>query len=122
VTQFRFLYDENVEPRLRAAARQRLRDVVVWAVGDPGAPPFGALDPEILEWCEGHGFILVTNNRASMPVHLSKHLAAGRHVPGIFILNPGMSAGDVAAELDLICGASAPDEYRDAIHHLPVSR
>ncbi len=55
-----------------------------------GVPPRGTLDPEILVWCEQNGTILVTNNRASMPVHLHDHLAEGRHIPGIFILNSKM--------------------------------
>jgi hypothetical protein len=91
-------------------------------IGDPGAPPRGTPDPDILVWCEAHGFILVTNNRASMPGHLASHLGAGRHVPGVFVLHPRLSLGDLVDELELICGASEPDEYRDALHYLPLSQ
>jgi len=52
--------------------------LTIWKIGMPGVPPSGTLDPEILLWCEGNDFILVTNNRKSMPVHLADHLAAGR--------------------------------------------
>jgi hypothetical protein len=42
------------------------------------------LDPEILLWCEAHRFILVTNNRRSMPRHLADHLAMGCQNPKDF--------------------------------------
>ena len=79
------------------------------------------MTPEILCWCEEHGFILVTNNRKSMPTHLRDHLTGGRHVPGIIELNPNMTLGQIVEELWLIGGASHEDEYLDRIAFLPVS-
>jgi len=117
----KYLLDEHVNPRLKRAVHQRNPEIVVWCIGDPGAPPRGTLDPDILLWCEAKGFSLVTNNRTSMPVHLREHLAAGRHVPGIFILNDKMSMGQTAEELALIWGATEPDEYVNLIKFLPVS-
>jgi hypothetical protein len=118
----KFLLDENVDPRLLKALRRRAPEMVVWPIGAPGTPALQTLDPEILIWCETHGFSLVTNNRTSMPVHLQDHLAAARHVPGIFILNPNMPMGQTVDELVLIWGASEPDEYYDLLHHLPLRR
>ena len=63
-------------------------ELVVWIVADPGAPSRGAFDPDILVWCEEHRFVLVTNNRKSIPRHLADHLALDRHVPGILVINP----------------------------------
>jgi len=56
-----------------------------------------------------------------MPAHLRDHLAAGRHVPGIFELNPDMTVGQTVEELALIWAASHEDEYLDRIAFLPVS-
>lgn len=109
----KFLLDENVDDRLRSALHQHGRDVVVSAVGDPLAPPKMTLDPDILLWCETYDFALVTNNRASMPVHLKAHIANGHHVPGIFILNPHMSLIEIVKELATIAGASREEEYAD---------
>jgi hypothetical protein len=117
-----FLLDENVDPRLRKALKRRFPEMVVWQVGDAGASAKGTLDPDILHWCEVHDFCLVTNNRASMPVHLREHLLAGHHLPGIFILNSAMSLGDTVAELGLIWELSTPDQYTDLINFLPVSK
>jgi hypothetical protein len=95
--------------------------MTVWMVGEAGAPERGTSDPDILVWCEVRGFSLVTNNRASMPVHLATHLSTGRHVPGIFMLDPVMTLGDTAEELELIWAASSPQEFADRIIYLPVS-
>ncbi len=81
----------------------------------------GLLTPDLLLWCEAEHFALVTNNRATMPVHLREHLAGGRHMPGIFMLNPGMSIGQIIEELADIAGASWVEEYEDRISFLPVT-
>ena len=118
----RYLIDENVDPSYQIQLLRRQPDLVVWAIGDPGALPKSTLDPDILIWCEEHGSLLVTNNRTSMPPHLADHLAQGRHVPGILQLNPKMSIGQTIDELILIAVASEDDEYQDYITHLPLRR
>lgn len=56
-----------------------------------------------------------------MPPHLTDHVNQGRHVPGIFILNPNMGIGETIEELVLIAGTSDDDEYQD-IRYLPLTR
>jgi hypothetical protein len=96
------------------------RELIVWRVGDPGTPGAATLDPEILDWCETHQFILVTNNRHSMPVHLKDHLDQGRHIPGILILNPNMTVGETIDELVFVWEVSEINEFADRIEFLPV--
>lgn len=116
----KYLMDENVNPVYAAQLRRRRPDLVVWSVGEPSTPTWGTLEPEILIWCETHNFILVTNNRSSMPIHLTEHLAKNRHVPGILILNPEMSIGETILELILIADCSFDKEYVDRIVYLPI--
>lgn len=82
-------------------------------------PPLAAPDPEILEWCERNDFILLTNNRSTMPGHLADHMAAGRHVPGVFPVSPRSHVIGLADDLALIAGASLPGEYRELILEMP---
>jgi hypothetical protein len=114
-----YLLDEHIASTYREQLIQHKPDLTVWIIGDPGAPAKGTSDPEILCWCEENGFMLVTNNRKSMPNHLRDHLAAGRHVPGILTLNPDMTRRDMIDELILIAEASFEDEYRNLILYLP---
>ena len=74
----RFLLDEH----LRRAIQEQLREMDVRRIGDAGVPPLGTPDPDILTWIQRNNYILVTNNRTTMPRHLTEHLQAGRHVPG----------------------------------------
>ena len=121
MNEIRYLLDENVNPVLRVALLRSKPSLTVWQVGILGAPTLGTLDPEILIWCEENGFILATNNRQSMPLHLKDHLATGRHATGIFILNAEMSVGETIDELLFIASASSTEEYRDQIIYLPIS-
>ena len=116
----RYLLDENVDPILRRELIRHEPELVVWRIGDPKTPPRGTLDPAILVWCEENSFILVTNNRRSMPGHLRDHLTEGRHTPGIFALNSQMSLGKIIDELTLIWDASDITNYRDQIFYLPL--
>ena len=116
----RYLIDENLAPAFRTELMRRDRSLVVWMVGDPNAPPRGTSDPDILVWCEENGFVLVTNNRKTMPVHLADHLAAGRHVPGILTLDLSEGMARLLDELILIAGASRNDEYQDRIEYMPL--
>jgi len=117
----RYLLDENMDQAFKAQLLRRQPQLVVWSVGDPGAPPRGTLDPAILYWCEDNNFILVTNNRKSMPGHLTDHLHSGRHAPGIITLNEAMSIGQTIDDLVLIALASDDSEYQDQIVYLPIT-
>ena len=70
-----YLLDENVDSNYKKQILRYNTDLVVWIVGEPDTPPKGTLDPDILLWCEEYNFVLVTNNRTSMPVHLRDHIA-----------------------------------------------
>lgn len=117
----KYLMDENVDIAYATQMRRQRPDLVIRAIGEPGIPPKQTPDPEILIWCEEHEFILVTNNRKSMPGHLADHMAEGRHIPGIFILDPNCSIGQNINELILIADSSFENEYQDQIIHLPLS-
>lgn len=118
----KYLIDENLSPLYAQQLRRKRPDLVVRAVGEPGVPSTGTLDPDILSWCEQNHFVLFTNNRRSMPVHLRDHLAEGRHIPGILTLNAKMSIGETVDELIAVAEAAFDDEFQDRIDYLPVSQ
>ena len=117
----RYLIDENIDPLYKAQLLLKKPGLVVYSIGDPGTPPKGTLDPEILCWCEENDFILITNNRKSMPAHLTVHLTHESHIPGIITLNLEMGIGDTVEELILIAEVGNPSEYQDRIEYLPVT-
>jgi hypothetical protein len=115
----RFLIDENLASLYREQLLRLEPAPVVRAVGDPDAPPRGAPDEEILRWCEENDFLLVTDNRSTMPVHLANHLMEGHRVPGILTIRPRASIGKVLEALEAIAGAAFEGEYRDRIVFIP---
>ena len=117
----RYLIDENVDPLYKQQLLKKNSEIRAYSVGDPGCPPKSTLDPEILCWCEENDFILITNNRKSMPAHLVVHLSQGSHIPGIITLNSEMSVGGTIEELILIAEEGNPSEYQDRIVYLPVT-
>jgi hypothetical protein len=117
----RYLFDECFPPRLASELRRREPELEVEYVGKGGILPKGTLDPEVLIWCEDNDYVLVTNNRNTIPQHLADHLAAGRHIPGAFQVPYEWSVEEMFAELILIAGTALPGEYVDHIRYLPIS-
>ena len=116
----RYLIDENISPKYRTQLLYHEPSLTVLVIGDEGAPAKGTSDSEILMWCEQNQFSLITNNRESMPQHLSDHLSAGHHVPGIFTIKRRVPMGEIIDQLLLIAGASDTDEYIDQITYTPL--
>lgn len=79
-----FLLDENLSPVIKRELLKVEPKMIILRVGDKGAPPLGTADEVILEWLQESGFILVTDNRKSMPEHLKKPLCAWRTSPRHF--------------------------------------
>ena len=115
----RFLLDENLTPRLKAALWRYNAAIDVLRVGDEGAPPLGTLDPDILGYLEATQRFLVTHNTSSIPSYVTDHTAAGRHRWGIAWTRPGVRIGPLAEALLLIWAASEAKEWVDRTMWLP---
>ncbi len=116
----RFLLDENLSAKITIGLRRLIPVVEIANIGTNATLPKGTPDPDILRWIEQHGYILVTNNRQSMPPHILDHLAAGRHFPGIISITREMSIGELIAELEIIWQASEAEEYLDKVNYIPL--
>ncbi len=119
MSPIRYLVDEDTPHAIRDGLLRRQPEIEIRVVGGEMAPPLGTPDPGILCWLESEGYILISRNRSTMPQHLREHLAAGRHVPGIFLLRPRPSIGRIIDDLLLIWGAAYSEEYRDMITYIP---
>jgi len=50
----RFLLDEHINRAIQRQLRRHDSTIEVLAIGDPGAPEAGTLDPPLLDWIESH--------------------------------------------------------------------
>ena len=116
----KLLFDENLAPFFLEQLLRREPGLVVRRVGGVDAPPTGTADPEILRWCERHQFLLVTNNRRTMPAHLAEHMANGGHAPGVLLLDLEVSAGRILDGLLAVARAPDEDEYMDRVGYIPL--
>ncbi len=116
----RFLIDENINRAIQRQLRRQVPELEILAVGDPGAPPAGMADDGILHWIEENQYILVTENRSTMPKHLSNHFSSSRHIPGVLWVRPGVGVGRIIEEFYLIWLSSSAEEYRDSAFYIPL--
>ncbi len=83
-----FLLDEHIPRAVARGLALREPAIQVFILGRSGAPSLHVSDPELLIWIEEHACLLVTNNRASMPMHLQVHLHHGVGMYLVFSLFP----------------------------------
>src|SRR5207248_5110979 len=107
--------DEHVPGLFRSQLQRKEPGLIVRQIGHGEAPAFGTPDPDLLAWCEANDFVLVTNNRRTIPVHLAAHMACGGHTPGILMVNLSAPIGLVLEDLQILAVASDEDELSDRI-------
>jgi hypothetical protein len=115
----RFLLDENLPPRLKAALLRLNPTIDVVRVGDPRAPQLGTPDPDMLRYLELSQRILIILNRKSMPAHIEAHWAAGGHLWGLFWVRSRTPIGRLAQALFLVWEASEAEEWIDWLDWIP---
>jgi len=115
----RSLLDENAPPRLKTALLRFNPTINVLRVGEPGAPPLGMPDPDVLRHLEVSQRTLITSNRTSMPAHLEAHWAAGEHLWGLFWVRPRTPIGRLAQDLYLVWETSEAEEWIDRLDWIP---
>lgn len=116
----RFLLDENLSPRLKAAVLRWDPTIDILRVGESDAPVLGTLDPDILRYLETTQRALVTNNRMSMPFHVADYLTIGGQHWGIFLVRTRIPLGLLAEELYTIWSASIADEWLNQLRRIPL--
>jgi hypothetical protein len=87
-------------------------------IGDPPDLPRGTLDPDLLVWAEREQRLILTRDRRTMPGHLARHLAAGRHSPGV-LCPRRIKLDDIIDFLACIAYASHPDDWLDNFTFIP---
>ena len=116
-----YLLDQHMNPAIAGALLDMEPSIAVQIVGQPGAPPQGTLDPDLLDYAEQNSLIIVTFDKRSMPRHIADHFRRGRHTSGVFIFpNDRLSPGPIADELLLVWATSTAEEWIDQSPYLPL--
>ena len=118
--QPRFLLDEHVNPAVQRQLQRRSLELVVLRVGEIGAPPKGTPDADLLAWAEVERFVLVSEDRSTLPDCLRARLDSGGHSYGILWIRPGTTVGHLIEELFPIWQVCEVDEFRDRGIYIPL--
>ena len=115
----RFLLDENLSPDFKTSLLNFNSKIDILRVGEDNAPPFGTIDPDVLNYVELSQRLLVTNNRCSMPEHLKSHWDNAGHIWGLLWLRPSANLKVWVEELYLIWEVSEAEEWIDRVDWIP---
>jgi len=115
----RFLADECVSHDMIDHLRDVEPDMDILVVGEPGAPPKGTDDAEILLAAEALGRTVISGDRATMAKHLTTHYREGHHTSGLILLRCDFSVARYASEIRLIWFATTADEWVDRTDYIP---
>lgn len=116
----RFLLDEHINPAIQRQLRRMIREVDVRCVGDTDAPMKGTLDHDLLAWAAENGFVLISEDRRTLPSAINDRLTRGLHTGGVLFIRPNASLGSVIEQLELIWHLSAQEEFRNATLFIPL--
>ena len=116
----RLLADENIEGDLVTGTHRRHPEVVFESVHGLGMD--GNSDPDLLEWCVGNRFVLVTHDRQTLPGFAYERLAATLPMSGLFVVPPDAPLSATIDELAMLAQLSEPDEWEGRVLFLPYFR
>lgn len=101
--KIKFLLDENLSPRIKAAGQCHATEIDILRVGDETAPSLATSDPDILVYLASAQRLLVSDNRSTIPVHLAAHMTADRPLGNYLVARcPKYRADCRGALLDLV--------------------
>jgi hypothetical protein len=113
----RFLADEDLDADIIEGLRSREPSVDILDVKSTGLR--GAKDPALLELAAQQDRILITHDRRTMTRHVRERLAAGKSIPGLFIVPQQSAIGAIIESLLLVWSASQAEEWRNRVEYLP---
>jgi hypothetical protein len=117
----RFLIDEHLLGALADAIERynhsALTPIDALSVGDPGAPPRGTDDVDLLRWAAREQRVMVTRDQSTMPVEFGLRLARGEMSAGILIVRRRTSLSALVEWLALATECATADEWTNRIEY-----
>jgi hypothetical protein len=117
--KIKFLLDENLSPRLKTAVLRLNPSLDILRIGDANTPPLGTLDPDVLQYIGLSQRLLITDNRTSMPEHLTEYWQQNQQMWGLFWVRPTSTIRQLAEEIIMIWETSEAEEWLNVIDWIP---
>jgi predicted nuclease of predicted toxin-antitoxin system len=113
----RLLTDEDINGDVIQGLRRRLPNMDLVRAQEVGLRTKD--DQLILEWAAREGRIVVSNDRDSMIGFAYERVGQGLPMPGLFVLRPRATIGDVIDALFVAEQCSEQEEWQDRVQFLP---
>ena len=118
VILLRLISDENFHGDIVRGLRRRLPQLDLVRMQDVG---LGGMDATpLLDWANQHDRILLTHDRATMPLHAIRRFRPGLTAVGIFIVDDRAAIGRIIDELALAIQCSEQNEWQDQVVYFPL--
>ncbi|MCX7013851.1 MAG: DUF5615 family PIN-like protein [Candidatus Sumerlaeota bacterium] len=114
----RYLADENFNNDILRGLWLRAPSIDIARVQDTGVA--GADDPTVLERAADEGRVMLSHDVNTLVGHANKRIAAGRRMPGVFIVPRGTSLAAVIDDLLLLAECSREGEWEGRVLYLPL--
>jgi predicted nuclease of predicted toxin-antitoxin system len=112
------LVDQNFNEHIVAGMIRRNAALEFTYARDVGLAE--APDPGVLEWAAGHGMVLLTHDRKTVPLFAYTRVADGLPMPGVFLVSSDMPIGRAIEELLIAAGCLSAEECRNQVYHFPL--
>lgn len=119
MSQLKFRLDECTSLGLLNALRSSNPAPDVIRIGEPGAPPRGTKDPQVLLAAQAAGRCLISRDGKTMKQHLQDHFAGGHHTCGVILTRRGFALKRYVDDILLIWHATTADEWIDRTDYIP---
>src|SRR5271165_1682591 len=114
----RLVSDENFNGDIVRGLFRRQPDLELIRVQDVGL--MHTPDPDILEWAPSQGRVLLSHDVSTVPPAAYQRLAAGKPMPGVFVVPDRMPIGRAIDELLFLSVDVNLDAWKDQVLFLPV--
>ena len=114
----RFLADEDFDARILRGVERRVPGIDIARVQDVGLRTLG--DPRVLEFAAAEGRIVLTHDVATMRVHATARINAGKPMTGVFEISQSLPIGSAIDAIVLVAKCSRDDEWNGMIKYLPL--
>jgi predicted nuclease of predicted toxin-antitoxin system len=115
---FKFLTDEDFRTGILDGIRRRLPDLDIVRVQDVGLRTFR--DEIVLEFAASEKRIVLTHDLKTMGGHALARVAAGKPMPGVFLIRQDLPFGRAIDEIVMVVACSPAKEWNSIIQHLPL--
>ncbi len=114
----RLASDENFHGDIVRGLRRMLPDLDLIRIQDAGLS--GMDDRDLLSWATSQNRILLTHDRATMPLYVAERFQRGLSVVGVFIVDDRASLGHLISELALAIQCSEQAEWQNLVVYFPL--